>query len=281
MQMMVATGCMQKTSPRPTLSADEVKTIAAEFDKISKANIDVWNQHDINLMRPLFTDDVQYFEDAITPMTNGIADLMELDGLVLGWHPDYAGRQVDSFIGREDGFDIWEMWNYFTSTKENPYYAYDRYILRDGKISSWYLFWGTEAIVNHWTPGKTFDQKPLQDYVSAWSSGDPKEVASLYDPNVIRQDALFGENQQGSSNVKKFATDFFNWYPGVRLELLRSFILDSSAQTGGVYAIHITDDVGKPCDVRAVILLELSEKKIAKEWIFYNANSLIACGWAQ
>ena len=269
------------TIPRQPLSADEVKTIAAEFDKISKAHIDAWNKHDTNLMRPLYTDDVRYYEADTTPTVYNAASLISLMSLVLAWHPDIGNRLVDTFISREDGFDIWEIWNYETSTKENPYYQYDRYLLRDGKISSWYLFWGTEAFINLWTPGKTFDQKPLQDYVSAWSSGDPKEVASLYDPNVIRQDALFGENQQGSSAVKEFATNFFSWYPGVSLELLQSFKLDGTGMTGGVYAVHVSDQTGKPCDVRAIILLEISRYKITKEWMFYNADSLIACGWAQ
>ena len=34
-------------------------------------------------------------------------------------------------------------------------------------------------------------------------------------------------------------------------------------------------------DVHAIILLESSQDKITKEWMFYNADFLISCGWAQ
>jgi hypothetical protein len=198
---------------------------------------------------------------------------------------DFEGHQLDTFIGREEGFDIWEQWNFRLSTKENPYLGYDWYLLKDGKISSMGLFWGYDVYVRDFIPsfGATFDQKPLQDYASAWSSGNPGTVASLYSAEVVRQDTLFRENQQGSSAVKEFATNYFSWYPGVRMEFLQSFMLAESKpiKMGGVFAIHVSDQAGKPCAVNAVILVELSQDKIINEWLFYNADSLIACGWAQ
>ena len=269
------------TIPHPPLSADEVKTIAAEFDKVSSAHMDAWNKHDRNLMVSLYTSDITYHEDGIEPMRTGQTSVLWLQSYVLQHWPDQAVRSVDTFIGREDGFDVVEIWNWNGSTKENPFTGYSWYTLRNGRISDMWLFWGSDVFKRLWTPGETFDQKPLQDYASAWSSGDLATVADLYATDVVRQDTLYGENQQGSSAVNEFAAEFFAWYPGVRLELLQPFKLDETGMTGGVYAIHVIDQAGKPCDVRAVILLELAEDKITKEWMFYNADSLIACGWAQ
>jgi len=67
------------------------------------------------------------------------------------------------------------------------------------------------------------------------------------------------------------------------MELLQSFMLAESKpiKIGGVYAIHVSDKAGQPCDVSAIILLDTSQDKITNEWLFYNADSLIACGWAQ
>jgi hypothetical protein len=286
--MLVTTGCKQQTTPRPPLSADEVKTKSAEIQRISSANLDAWNKHDTDLMRPLLTNDLMYYEKGNSPDTTNSSHYISLVNSVFNTAPDYECRQLEIFIGREGGFDIQEIWNWMRSTKENPYLGYDRYVLKDGKISSMWLFWGSDVYERLFIPlfgatKVTFTQKPLQDYASAWSSGDPGTVASLYAPKVVRQDTLFNENQHGISAVKKFATNFFNWYPGVSFELLQSFKLGGSkpVNTGGVYTIHVSDQAGKPCDVKSIIVLELSQDKIINEWLFYNADSLIACGWAQ
>ncbi len=279
-------GCQQQTpSPRP-LSADEVKTLSAGIQKVSSAYIDAWNKHDTSLMGVLMTDDIAYYEAGNEPMLYFKENMVSLNKMVLDESPDFGGRQLETFAGREDGFDIWEMWNWSGSTKEAPYLGYDRYVLKDGKISAMYLFWGSEVFERLWTPdqGSTFNPQPLQDYASAWSSGNPEAVAGLYDTESVRQDSIFKEKQQGSSAVKEFAASFFTWYPGVRLELLQSFKLGNSYPviSGGVYAFHVTDQAGKPCTVRAIIILEAYPKeKIINESLYYNGESLITCGWAR
>jgi SnoaL-like domain len=282
---LVFTGCKQQTNLRPPLSAEEVKTISAEFDRVSNAFIDAFNRHDTDLISQLLADDITYYEVGSSPQYTGLRQYISLAKLFLASSPDFEGRQLETFIGREEGFDIWEQWNFRLSTKENPYLGYDWYLLKDGKISSMGLFWGYDVYVRDFIPnmGATFDQKPLQDYASAWSSGNPGTVTSLYSTEVIRQDTLFHENQQGSLAIEEFATHFFNWYPGVRMEFLKSFMLAESKpiKMGGVYAIHVSDQAGQPCAVNAVILLEIAEGKIINERLFYNADSLIDCGWAQ
>ncbi len=279
------TGCQQPTpSPRPLL-AEEVKMLSAGIEKVSSAYIDAWNKHDTNLMGELMTDDIAYYEAGNSPMFTYKGDMIFLNNYVLAGAPNFGGRQLETFIGREDGFDIWEMWNWSGSTQENPYHGYDRYVLKDGKISAMYLFWGSEVFERLLTPsqGSTFDPQPLQDYATAWSSGDPEAVAGLYVPESVRQDSIFKEKQQGISAIKDFATSFFTWYPGVSLELFQTFKLGDSdpVVSGGVYAIHVADQAGKPCAVRAIILLETSQKKIINETLFYNGESLITCGWAR
>jgi outer membrane murein-binding lipoprotein Lpp len=277
--MMVSPGCKQQAS-RPPLSADEVKTLASEIKRLSSDNIQAWNNHDDDLMHQLYTNDIMYYETGRISYYHGIENVIYLSKESVG--ADLDASQTGIFIGREDGFDIWEMnyWTEFGFSKENPAIAYSWYTLREGKISSWYLFWDSTVFT---AQKLDFTQKPLLEYATAWSSNDPEAVASLYDPKVVRIDSLFGENQQGSTAVKEFATDYFAWYPGVRLELLKSFELYQSypVRIGGVYAIHVSDKAGQSCDVSAIILLDLTQDMITNEWLFYNADSLIACGWAQ
>jgi hypothetical protein len=153
--------------------------------------------------------------------------------------------------------------------------------LRDGKISYWWLFYDQEVF----HAGELdFDQKMLQDYAAAWSSGDAQAVTSLYSTDAVRKDNLFGEKQQDSAAIQEYAQKFFSWYPGIRLSLLQSFgEYPKLEKRGGVYALNVTDRAGKPCEVQGLILLEpdSSGQKIAQEWVFYQADSLIACGWAR
>jgi len=273
------------TIPRPPLSAEEVKTIATEFERVSKAHIDAWNKHDVGLITQLYTDDIKYYEQGNYPNGTGISEMVDLINNVFSGNPDYAASIKDTFIGREDGFIYYKMWNWAERPKESPLLSFDQYKLREGKIAEYWIFWDAKAVkdLNLTWPGAEFDPKQLQNYASTWSSGDPEAVASLYSPYVERQDTLFGYDQQESNAVKGFAADFFAWYPGVRLELLDSFKLRYSDPIlmGGMYAFHVSDHAGKPCDVRAIILIKLLRDKIKNEWLFYNSDSLIACGWAK
>jgi hypothetical protein len=54
------------------------------------------------------------------------------------------------------------------------------------------------------------------------------------------------------------------------------------AAQGGVYAITVKDSEGNPCEIRAVVLMTPNEYgKIQSQKVFYNADTLLACGWAQ
>lgn len=282
--VLVITGCKPKPS-RPALSADEVKTISAEFERVSKAHVDALNTHDTGLITQLYTDDIKYYEEGNYPNFAGIKGLSSLLNIVFSGNPDYTVSIEDTFIGHEDEFIFYKMWNWAEIPQENPLLTYYRYILREGKIAEWWIFWDAKALAEAFSgwPGATLDPKPLQDYSSAWSSGDPETVANLYAINAVRQDALFGYDQQGSPAIKEFAANFFAWYPSLRLELLKSFefLYSYPVMVGGVYAIHVSDQAGKPCDVHAIILLKSSQNKIVNEWVFYQADSLVACGWAK
>jgi hypothetical protein len=268
------------TIPRPLLSADKVKTLSAELERISNAHFQAWMNRDPDLRRQIYTVDVHFHADN-KEWVHTLNEMIAFETSFASENPNLECRLVDTFIGSEDGFVRDDCWNAWGTTKDNPELSYDWFTLRNGKISYWWTFTSDENLATL-DPPTIVDQKLLQDYATAWSSGDPEEVASLYDPETVRSDSLYGESQQGSSTVKEFATKFFTWYPGVRLELLQSFGENPiSIKNGGEYVFHVFDQAGQLCDVSAIILLEPSQDKIIKEWVFYNADSLIACGWAQ
>jgi hypothetical protein len=271
------------TIPRPPLSADEVKTIAAEFKRIAKANIAAWNNHDLELLRQVYTDDVHVYETGDFPDYSGIDFVLwAMNTYVLGTSPNFEYSWVDIFIGRGAGFSVMDLSGNNEElgfTKDNPEHEYDLFTVREGRIAEWWLYWDSE----YWTANKVeFNVKPLQDYATAWSSGEPEAVGSLYDPQAVRTDTLFLETEQGSPAIKEFAANFFAWYPGVSIGLQKSIRLGQQ-YVGGVYEIHISDRVGQPCVVRAIILQKrtLDDNLISKESVYYQPDTLLACGWAR
>ncbi len=263
------------TIPRPPLSTDEVKTIAAEFDRIAKADAKAWDKGNLELMRQFYASDIKIYD--AYPDEHFLQGVDDLISLMMDYpiknHPSLEVKLADTFIGRGSGLEVLDMQGWV----DIPSKLYYLYTIREGKIAEWWTY--IDSVVAA-ADGAPIPEKLLQDYATAWSSGDPETVASLYDPKVVRTDSLFEKSQQGISAVKELVTNFFTWYPGVRLDLEDSLQWSDKDQ-GGVYAIHVTDQAGKPCDVRAIILLESFQNKIISEQLFYNADSLIACGWAQ
>jgi ketosteroid isomerase-like protein len=273
--LLVTTGCKQQAAPRPPLSADDVKTLSTEFERIANANADAWDKGDLEPMYQVYAPDIKYYDSSPYEHFVQGADILIpfMTDHPIKNLPNMEVRLADTYIGRGIGVDVWDI----RGTFDIPVSGYDLYTIREGKIAEW---WGYMSSAAAAADGQPFSENLLQNYAAAWSSGDPDAVANLYTPDVERQDTLFGYDQHGSTTVKDFAADFFAWYPGVRLELQDS-LQWSAKDLGGVYAIHVTDQEGKPCDVRAIILSESSKDKIINERLFYNADSLIACGWAQ
>jgi ketosteroid isomerase-like protein len=277
--------CSVQTIPsRPPLSADEIKGLNSKLEHLANANLQAWVDQDSDLMRQIYTEDAVH-HDANTDLITGLEDMIQFSKSWRTYFPKYESRLEDTFIDQTDGFYVEASWGWSLEcymvrpTSDNPIINYMWLTLRDGKIAVWWLFYAENTCKNI-----PFDAKLLQDYVDAWSSGDPQTVSDLYAEGAIRQDSLFGESLQGNQAINQYASDFFSWYPGVRLTLLNSFgELPKEIKRGGVYSVQVSDQSGKPCEVKMLVVLEPdeSEQRIAQEWVFYNADSLIACGWAQ
>jgi len=275
------------TIPRLPLSADEVKALSTEFEGITNENLQAWDKRDFDQMPQIYAEDI-VFNDVNQELYKGIDGIISLAKSMLSYFPLYENRLVGTFIGHDDGFYIEDSWGWAPYDYKSNIFSSDYPLknfmwltLRDGKISYWWLFYGEEVFS---VQEKPFDSKIQQDYAGAWSSGDSEAVASLYTPEALRQDTLFSENQQGNSAIKAFATHFFAWHPGVHLTLSETFgEFPKVIKRGGIYTVSVSDPSGQPCDVNMLVLLEPdeSQQKIAQEWLFYNADSLIACGWAQ
>jgi ketosteroid isomerase-like protein len=274
--MLVSTGCQQQASR--TVSADEVKKLSTVLDQLSDKAIQAYNSHDLDQVRQVYTEDVLVYES--NEKCNGVDCMLHTADWIFSNAPQFGiQKRGDAYISGEDGFLQQDFLN-FSAIPENPIiHSFVWVKPQEGKASYWRSFVSSDFFTSREMP---FDPTILNDYTTAWSSGDAQTVADLYNTDAVREDSLFGENQQGSSAMKDFAADFVNKYPGISLELLQSFGETGEVKTlGGVYAMHVTDQNSKPCDVQALIVLEPNNGKISKETVFYQPDSLIACGWAR
>jgi len=252
--------------------------MAVEFESVAKGQVDAWNTHDLDVIRQLYTEDIVHHDGY--PCFVGIDDVMYMAKSMMIMFPKFEGRLGGVYIGRQDGIGVWEGWNLFGYTKGHPSLEYDLLETVNGRISYWTLFY-TQELMEKFS-ADVVNTRFLENFASTWSSGDPQAVASLYTQDATREDTLFKERQQGQATILAFAANFFALLPGARWELLQPFGETSPGKVqGGVYAIHVSDQSGKPCGVQTLLLLELSEEGILSERAYYDADSLVACNWAR
>lgn len=272
-------GCQAKHTlvPRVTLVASEVQSLSSTFEKVATAHIEAWNTHNKDTIIGLYTDDIVHFDGK--PLYIGTEAVSKMVAETSASFPNLQGQLDDAYIGREDGLDVWEIWNFSGFTKDKPGHEYDLLQIRDGKIAYWTVFFD-EVFMDSF--GSHVDTDLQNNYIAAWSSGNPKKVGALYAPDAIREDSLFKEKIEGRKLIEGFATDFFAWYPKVTWKLIEPFEEDSPGNIdGGIFGIQVSDPSGKPCEVRVELLLEPSDKGIVKERIYYEVGTLITCGWAR
>lgn len=266
--IVLLTGCEQEPSALPPLDAFGFDTWVEIFNQRAKEVVQARNN----------------FDPGVINTTNLRGKLeQELKSLSLAY-PDYEARLRDTYLSRHEGFVVADSWNWEpyptaeTWTKNHPLAEYHWISFHQGEISKFQVMYGQEL---HAAAGSPLDQRILQDYSTAWSSGNPESLTELYTTAAIRQEPLLWENKYGTAQIVAFANKFFSEFPGARLELLQSFgEFPETTHIGGIYAINVQKP-GKSCAVSALVVLEPEHDKISKEWVFYQADTLFDCGWVR
>jgi hypothetical protein len=266
--VILAAGCGQRPSALPPGSGFGFDTWVEIFSQAANTLVQARNDHDPDLILPLARDSAFY-------------DRAKSFSLA---YPDYEARLKDTYLSRHEGVFVADSWNWSplpageSWTRDHPLTEFHWITFDEGKISNWQVMYGQEF---QDAAGMPLDGKILQDYASAWSSGNPETVAGLYTVDAIRYEPLLWGNQSGSPAIKEFSKNFFTGYHGARLELLQSFgEFPEATHTGGMYAIHL-QGFWRTCDVHAIVVLKPDQDKIAEEWVFYQAGTLFDCGWVR
>jgi hypothetical protein len=266
--MVLITGCRQNPSSLQPGSGLGFDAWVEIFGQVASELIQARSHHDPELIIPLARD-ISFY------------DQMKTFSLTF---PDYEARLIGAYLSRHEGVVVADSWNWEPMptgerwTKDHPLTEFHWITFDEGKISSWQVMYGQEF---HTAARLSLDQKILQDYASAWSSGNLEDVAELYTTDAVRHEPLLWGNQSGSQAIKEFSNNLFTEFPGARMELLQSFgEIPEATHIGGIYVIHL-QEFWRTCDVRAIIVLTPDNDKIASEWVFYQGSTLFDCGWVR
>lgn len=280
-------------SPRSVLSAEEVRDLSEKFKALADANREAHNARDMERIEALFAEDVLFVDVTFGDHLDSINEFMGMTRNMFAFFPEFQWKTLDYFIGSDKFVTIAGFWggNWGGNkeyTEQDPFIHVFLFEPKEDLIASWRLFYGYDFLNDNRVISETAAadmESMLISYGSAWSSMDSEVVADMYAKDAVRQDALFGEIQEGSKAIKAFTESFFTQYPEAQWTPLELFgergFRDKPQAIGSSYAIEITDPTGEACEVMAVVLLHVLDGKIVQEDLYYNADSLIQCGWAQ
>lgn len=205
-----------------------------------------------------------------------------------------AYANTEFYVGRSGGVVGQATWNIRGWTKEKPGRWLFEYELRDDRIAAAILLADVWMMTSGNVPPGAMQPEPgvsagittlTREYASAWSSGDGDAVAGLYAADAVRRDLVFGD-RQGLDEIEDLASELAASYPRARFTVVRAYGVGDPAvpgrpQIGAELAIRVRTSDGRSCAVKAAVYLETKAGAIARERVYYDADSLVACGWAR
>ncbi len=276
--LLVAAACSTGTS-REAPTADEVRRIAADFAAVVAAVDEAWNSKSVEAIRQVYTEDVVHHDDTTLNHIEGIDGVTAMAATIFSSVAESAQSTSPLYIGRDAAVGVAGTEGVFGvlgATEEGPLLEIDLLEIREGRVAYWTLFYFGEQFG---TPGSL-----PAEYAAAWSSGDPEAVGRLYASTAVRVDGLFGEQAEGREAIEDAAAAFFERHPAGVWELELPFgdrgQFTEPAPRGGTYGIRVAGTDGEPCVVTAAVVVDATEEGIVAESLYYEADSLLACGWA-
>jgi hypothetical protein len=288
--MVSGCGIFAGGTQREPIPAFTVLEDQTSCEMIARAHAEFWSAHDTDLFDQVYTEDVVH-DDGEDPIV-GADDVSSMASNVLMFFPRLQTRARRLYTAGGECLGVYEYFPLnlggYDFTEEDPLIEIDLLRARDSKINYWALFEDHPTIEK-----QSLDEEGMQwiqvnrnlldSYAEAWSSGEMDQVADLYASGAIREDVTYGQRQDGIEEIRSFARSFFKQYPAVQWDLETPFSGDiSSGQVaGGTYTIWLEGKSSESCAIEAAVLLWRSDQEILKESIFYDADSLIECGWAE
>jgi len=283
--ILILTAC-SSTKGFKTLDAQEITMLGDNCEEIYIAQIEAWKSKDPENLRLVYTDDIVHFDSE--PAFIGIDRVVNMAKRMFRGFRNWEMDAGETYISKDQCFGTWINWNTMGKTQENPGLEYDLLDTRDNKIYFWRLFYDPNFFSE--PPQSLMDD--LAKFESNWSKSDSVKLMEMYSEDAELDDSLFGISISGHRKISDYADSFFMQNPGLAWHFLSPFSEGEAGPNyideypvpsyGGVFTISVLDTEKEPCEIRAVVILTPDENgKIQKQQNFYNADSLIECGWAK
>jgi steroid delta-isomerase-like uncharacterized protein len=117
----------------------------------------------------------------------------------------------------------------------------------------------------------------MEQALSAWSTHDPDKLIQFYTDDVVYEDVAYGELNHGRAELRKFAAEFFEEVPDLKLEVVGS----STYQGRGFveWVLSGTDKgiykTGKKFSVRGASVFETRAGKCSSNKDYYNVATIM------
>ena len=277
------------TDPLPTLNAGEISAINNRCEQFHLRHVEAWNTKESETLRGVYTPDIVHFDGY--PVFVGIDEVIKMANNLFIFFDRWEMKAGETYISQQACLGATPMWNIFGFTSEDPGMQYDLLETRKAKISFWRVFSEGELLQESTHDSDPIDEDLLARFSAAWSSHNAGKVMNLYAKSAMLEDTLFGISVTGTQAMKDYVKAFMAKSSGASWELLQPFAEAEAALSfkdqypfpsqGGIFAVSDNDASGAPCQLRlAVILTPDEEGRITNQIVFYDASTLLACGWA-
>ncbi len=291
-----------KTPPPPTptatpaaqpwapASAADVNQLASAFEKLIRTQEEGYKPGNQATFLSIYADNAVFKDDTYGDGETGAEAIYQILAYSQIYFPNWKQQITEGFIAGDGGAALENDWDLmpdnYQFTQDDPQKVLSWLKLKDNLIKRWLLMYGLDSMEKGGSVEKSildYAQGLLSSYQSAWSSGDPNQVAKLYAASSVRNDSIFGRVSEGSNAVSTYATTFFTQFPGAKWTLSQGYGEGGGPDplVSGLFVINVPGTGGQPCEVRTIVILASSEGQINQEDVFHDPQSLIACGWAQ
>ena len=253
-------------SPASLEQAEQLEAVVRGYD-------DGWIRGDFDLIASFLDDDEFVFNEP------GAVNL-DKDGFMALMRPFVGNPSVDAadvhyFVGDDEVIWVGQAWGFGGGTSEkNPVVEVDVFTVRNGAILALRSMYGAEFVRR--LTGVEGAAETMAAYASAWSSGDPSEVESLYVDDAVRVEPLSDRRLQGADEIVQAARERFARQPDPSIDVVEPYVFTSADTLPQTFGAMFVVDGDPSCKV--LVMLEPSESgQIAREHVYPHTETLEAC----
>lgn len=282
------TACSPK-EPLNILDVDKITKLGEDCTILYSSHIDAWNSRETSRLRSIYSKDIVHYDGM--PLFVGINSVVDMARVMFSSFPDWKMSAGNTYISADKCAGEWKNWSLMGLSENNPGVEFDVLESKAGLINYWTVYYD-QNFFNTFQQSNYVDVEFLNDFLETWSTGDIENILNLYSSDVEFQDTLFEYSIKGQESVSEFGQKFIVKTKNTEWQLQSSFA-ESPPEAyfakkypyqsqGGVFTIRIKDWIGNPCEIVTLIILTANEDgKIIKQENFYDAKTLVECGWAK